>query len=87
MDVDANITQSDTDSTGTEGTEIGEVEPSLDERAQAWRAEDARRYQALRQQSRAVYRAMDGWAAVRDEEAWHRLACRRGRTITPAGSC
>jgi hypothetical protein len=68
MDVDESIAPNTAGSTGTAG---GEVEPSLDERVRAWREADARRYQQLRRHARGVYRAMEGWAAVPDEEAWH----------------
>ena len=84
MDADERIAASDTDATRTDGTEVEAVEPSLDERVRMWREEDARRYQELRYQSRAVHRAMDGWAAVRDEEAWHQT-CLQAREDYHAG--
>jgi hypothetical protein len=57
---------------GDEPRITGELTPSLDEQVAAWQEKNADRYRRLREQSRAVYRAMDGWADIKTDEDWVR---------------
>ena len=51
-------------------TEAGEPVNSIDAEVAAWRAARRQDYTRLRQRARSIYRAMDGWSAVRSEEDW-----------------
>ncbi len=68
------------------GAELGVTRTDLDRQLLLAQEEDARRRDRLRHQARAAYRAMEGWAGVRDEADWVRAPRRRTSSTSPAAT-
>src|SRR6266540_2407012 len=72
-----------TDMDETAGDDVTEGEPTtamatedeptnnlVDDPFRAWEEATARRYTDLRHDARAIFRAMEGWGLVKDQDAW-----------------